>query len=316
MTVQNLTSVVIVTYYTGPVLARVIDAVLAQTAACEVILVNNGNPPEVEQAFVDKYKDDPQVRLMTGHGNIGLSRGYNLGARVAKGDHLLFLGHKCVIPVHAIATIYERQSQIKKICMIGPRIVDPSGTEIPASRRSLLTPKTAVIEALRLYKYYPLERLRLHEEPLPAKTTPIPAISSHFMYMNREQFDELRGFNELYFYGIEDLDLCFRFRVKGGSVAFIPDLVVTLYNQDDAVFDTKRELYKAKGMVLYFHENYGDSHFQPVLWSLYAFIWIRYAIKALKAGKVPRFAAPAIAAAAPVIAPVAKAVKSRMGQQR
>ena len=306
MTVQNLTSVVIVTYYTGPILDQVIAAVLAQSADSELILVNNGNVPEVEQALVAKYKDDPQVRLMTGHGNIGLARGYNLGARAAKGQNLLLLGHKCVIPPNAIAKLYEQQAAIKKICLFGARIVDASGKEIPASRRSQLTPKTAVIEALRLYKYYPAERLRLHEEPVPAKTTPIPAISSHFMFMVREHFETLHGFNEAYFYGIEDFDFCYRFRSKGGSVAFVPDLVAVLHNENDEAFDTKRELYKAKGMVRYFHENYGDSYAQPLLLGLYAFIWIRYAIKAVKAGKVPSFKMPAIPALPTIALPKGK----------
>jgi len=283
MTVQNLTSVVIVTYFTGKILNQVIDSVLAQTANVELILVNNGNPPEVERALIAKYKDDPAVRMMTGHGNIGLARGYNLGARVAAGEHLLFLGHTCLIPENTVVKLYEQENIVRRTCVFGARLVDKTGAEVSASRRALLTPQTAMIEALRLYTYVPKQRLRLHRDPVPAKTVPVPALSRHFMFMTKSSFTMMRGFRESYFYGLEDMDFSYRLRTTGGCMAFVPDLVVLLRDPDGRRFDPVRELYKTKGLVHYFHENFGDSYFQPFLWGLYLFIWLRYGLRVLSA---------------------------------
>jgi len=292
MTVQNLTSVVIVTYYTGPILSQVIESVLAQTANIELILVNNGNAPEVEKALILKYRDDPLVRLMTGHGNIGLAAGYNLGARMAAGEHLLFLGHRCRIPPQTITKLYAEETALRKSCVFGARIVDEHGTEVSASRLALLTPETAIVEALRLYAYVPRQRLRLHQDPVPAQTVPVQALSSHFMFMPKKEFVATHGFSELYFDGMEDMDFSCRHLARGGKMAFVPDLVVTLRDSGAVRFDAPRALYQTRGLVRYFHENFGDSFFQPFLWVMYGFIWLRYGVKSLLAGKVPTLTPP------------------------
>ena len=92
-------TVVMVSYRTGPVLAQAIDAVLApdQTGVGELILVDNGNPPEVASALAHRGDADPRLRLISGHGNVGYARGCNLGAREARGRYLLLLNPDCCL---------------------------------------------------------------------------------------------------------------------------------------------------------------------------------------------------------------------------
>jgi len=288
MTVHNLTSVIIVTYHTGPDLDRAIDSVLRQTADVELILINNGNPPEVEATLISRFKDEPLVRLMTGHGNVGLAAGLNMGVRVASGEHVLFLGHRCVLPADAIVRFYEQENIVKRPYMMGPRLVDETGRELSLSRRAMLTPQTAVVESLRLFALFPHLRLRLHQEPLPRKVARVPVLSSQCLFMVKADLIALHGFNPVYFFGLEDMDLCFRFQQKGGAVAFVPDIVVVRLGLTSAPFNAERETYMAKSLVRYFHENFGDTFFQPVLWGLYAFVWVRYALKSLRAGQLPQ----------------------------
>lgn len=280
MTAQNLTSVILVTYHTGPVLDMVLDAVLAQTANIELILINNGNPPDVEARLIERFKDDPCVRLMTGHGNIGLSRGNNLGARVACGEHLLLLSPRCILPPDAVARLRAEAATVKPPYLLGARLVDRAGREQRGSRRALLSPPSAVIEALRLHRYFPGQRLRLHEEPVPAKMEPVPAISGAFMFLRKKDYLQAKGFVEAYVNYIADMDFCFRFNQTGGCVYFVPQLNVTLVEKEKPLNRAEIENEKIRGLILYFHENFSDKYFQPFLWTLYSFVWLRGKIKA------------------------------------
>lgn len=280
MTAQNLTSVILVTYHTGPVLDVVLDAVLAQTADIELILINNGNPPEVEARLINRFKDDPCVRLMTGHGNIGLSRGNNLGVRVASGGHVLLLSPRCVLQPDTVALLLAQAATVTPPYLLGARLVDRGGHELPGSRSALLSPSSAAVEALRLYSYFPHHRLRLHEEPVPAKMAPVPAISAAFMFMRKKDYLQAKGFLEAYVNYIADMDFCFRFSLAGGGIYFVPQIKALMAAKDTSSNRAEIEHEKARGLILYFHENFSDKYFQPFLWVLYGVLWLRGQIKA------------------------------------
>lgn len=287
MSRQILTSIIVVTYHTGRILGQVIDSVLSQTADVELILVNNGNPPEVERELVERFKDEPLVRLLTGHGNIGFSKAANLGARMASGEHLLFLSPTCVLPPDAVARFYDQEKLVKGPYLMGPRIVDRRGDEVHASRYIPADPKTYVIEALHLQRYFRQLRLELHKEPVPRAMTRVPGISRLCLFVKKSDFMALRGFNEGLFGGWEDYDLCCRFKQRGGYILFVPDVVVVHQKEGIEPFDPDLEKHRSRGLVKYFHENHTDKTFQPLLWGLYVLIWARYVLKTLLHGSLP-----------------------------
>ncbi len=279
MTAPQMTSVIMVSYHTGPVLGPAIAAVMAQTANVELILINNGNPPDVEAALIKSLKDEPLVRLMTGHGNIGFGRGCNLGARVARGDHLLFLNPDSLLPPDAVAHLHRAAQGLKRPFMLGARLVDQEGCDQRGCRRALLTPLTALIEALHLYRFFPKIRLNFHEEPLPDRITPIPAISGAFMFMPAADFRAIKGFDEGYFLHVEDLDLCWRFRQAGGEIYFDPGLTVTHVGSTSKTTNLFLEKQKAKGFIRYFDRNFKATTPRLLLWILRAAIWLRFLVK-------------------------------------
>lgn len=291
MSAPQLTSVVMVSYHTGPVLDKAIASVLAQTAEVELVLVNNGNPPEVEGRLMERFKEDPKVRYLTGHGNIGFGRACNLGARMARGDRVLFLNPDSALPSDALVKLYKQEEGLKRPFMLGARLVDEQGRDQRGCRRELLTPQTALIEALHLYRFFPDKRLNLHEEPVPKKRVPMPAISGAFMYMVKEDFWRVDGFDEKYFLHVEDMDLCLRFRRTGGEIYFVPDVVVTHVGSTSQVTSAFIEKCKLKSFIRYFHENFSATTPQPLLWALYAAAWGRYYLKTRGQGggiKIPQ----------------------------
>ncbi len=280
MTTQPaLTSVVMITYHTGPVLDQSISAVLAQTAPVELILVNNGNPPQIEEKLVALAKNEPRVRFVTGQGNVGFSTGCNLGAKNAQGDYILFLNPDSILPPQAVARAHEYGVKLARPYMLGARLLDGEGKDQRGCRRALLTPMTALIEAFHLYRFFPKQRLNLHEEPLPKTIVPVEAISGAFMFLPVADLWEINGFDEGYFLHVEDLDLCLRFSRAGGTIYFVPDIVVTHIGGTSKTTSEFLERHKAAGFRRYFHENFNHDYPQPVLWLLDAAIMMRLWVK-------------------------------------
>jgi len=276
---QSLTSVVIVSYHTGPVLFEAIASVLAQTAPVELLLIDNGNPPEASDKLRTLALQDARLHLFNGQGNVGFSKGCNMGAHAAQGETLLFLNPDSVLPPDTISKLNEHGARLKRPYMIGARLVGADGKDQRGCRRAALTPMTACVEALNLGVLFPQMRFNRHHEPLPTTLMQIPVISGAFMFLPREDFWNMGGFDEHYFIHVDDLDLCLRFRRKGGEIWFAPDIKATHFAGTSKANRAVLERHKARGFMHYFHKNFGSQYPKPFLWLLDAAIWVRMGVR-------------------------------------
>jgi GT2 family glycosyltransferase/nucleoside-diphosphate-sugar epimerase len=268
-----LTSVVMVSYRTGSVLFAAIGRVLAQTAPVELVLVDNGNPADVMARLMEMAARDPRLRIVNGHGNVGFAKGCNIGASAARGDFLLFLNPDCLLPPDAFTKLQEEGARLKRPYMLGAHLVNEDGSAQRGCRRALLTPTSAFVEALGLGWLFPGLRLNRHREPVPERTVPMPAISGAFIFMPREDFWNIGGFDEGYFLHVDDLDLCLRLHRAGGAVYFVPQVVVTHLGGTSQATTAFVEKHKARGLVRYFHKHYG-AYNRLLLWLLDEGAWL------------------------------------------
>jgi GT2 family glycosyltransferase len=143
-------TVVMVSYHTGTALWRALDAVLEQEGLNELILVDNGNSQETRQRLVKKNLTEPRLKVLSGHGNMGLYQGCNLGADRAKGQYVLFISPETVLPhdfLLRMVDAYQKDAEsFAATCMI----TDAYGHEKKESRQNLLMPSHATHEAMGL----------------------------------------------------------------------------------------------------------------------------------------------------------------------
>jgi len=272
---QPAISVVMVSYYTGPVLFEAIASVLAQTAPLELMLVDNGNPPHVAATLRAMAARDSRIRYLSGHGNAGFSKGCNIGARAARGTQLLFLNPDGVMPPGILACLADYAARLPSPFMLGARLIDEQGRDQRGCRRALLTPISAFIEAFHLGRLFPRLRLNRHEEAVPTALTPMPAISGAFMFLTQADFWRINGFDEDYFLHVDDLDFCLRFRRAGGEIYFAPDIIVMHVCSTSQASVALIERHKARGFSQYFHKNFATQYSPLFLWLLDLAIWLR-----------------------------------------
>jgi len=259
-------SAVIVTYYTGPLLWRCLNAILNEPTIKEVVVVDNGNWAKTIANLVEMAAVDDRLMVVSGHGNVGFAAGCNLGASVATGNEILLLNPDAVIPTGAVQQLrdegYSRGGD--KNWVIGGRLVNADGSEQAGARRGPLTPWTAFVEMTRVDKLAPrhpyFRRFNNHCDALPETTVDMPCISGACMLMPKASFEKIGGMDESYFLHAEDVDFCLRFGTDGGRVLFHPGVDV-LHNKSSSRTDRIRvEKWKAQSLNRYFRRHFKDQY--------------------------------------------------------
>ena len=281
-------SVIMVSYWTGPVLSAAIESVLApnQDGAAELIVVDNGNPPAVSGELARRAEEEARLTLVSGHGNVGFARGCNIGARRATGSYLLLLNPDCCLSPGAIPALLAEAKTLGADWMLGCRVLDPDGSVQRGSRRALLTPYTALVETFRLDRLAPglLRRYRLnhHDNPVPEDTTCVPVISGACMMLPAATFHAVGGMDEGYFLHVDDLDLCFRLHRAGIPVYFTPHVEVVHHAGSSRSSPVRVEWHKMRGFLRYFRVHFHGLRWWPLLGPLGAGILIRFGVKAMQ----------------------------------
>lgn len=268
-------SAIVVSYFTGPLLARAVAALRAQAETAEIILVDNGNfPGEVETAAEG---EGAPVRVISGQGNIGFAAGCNLGAKAARGDYFLIINPDAVMPASGLAQMLEDGARLARPWLMGAKLVGPDGVEQQGSRRRVLTPWSAFVEATRLYKLAPrhpyFQRFNMHTDDCPDDIAETPTLSGAVMLTPRADYTAIGGMDERYFLHVEDVDFCLRFAKAGGKVWFNPHVAVTHYKSSSRANPVKIEARKTAGVIRYFHTHFEDAYPRPFLWLVDGALW-------------------------------------------
>jgi N-acetylglucosaminyl-diphospho-decaprenol L-rhamnosyltransferase len=248
-------SVVMVVYRTGEELQQSIDCVLGDAMVDEMVIVDNGSTAAMAERLRALGRDEPRTVLIQGHGNVGFATGANMGARAARGDHLIFLNPDAFLQPGCVASLVAGLVGKPSPSIVGACILDPDGGEQRGGRRGEVSALSTLLSLSRATQYFPgLSRFEIHRESeaLPEGIVSIPTISGACFAMRRADFDTLSGFDEGYFLHVEDIDLCWRARRDGGSVSFDPQAKVVHLGHTSQSHPLKVELHKGMGLVRFF----------------------------------------------------------------
>lgn len=284
MSAQSV-SAIVVSFFTGPLLARAIASLKAAPEVAEIIVVDNGNWEGAVVAAAAATPEGAPVEIVTGHGNVGFATACNLGAKRAKGDYLLFLNPDAMLPTGGLARLIADGGKIERPWVIGPMIADPDGTEQQGSRRQTLTPWTAFVEATKLYRLAPrhpyFRRFNLHNELRPVDVTPVPTISGACFFLHKEDYFLIGGMDERYFLHVEDVDFCLRFAKAGGRIYFNPHVGVVHHKSSSRVSAIRVERRKTASIIRYFGTHFSNVYPMPFLWLVAALLWLGFGMKAI-----------------------------------
>ncbi|MEX2587444.1 MAG: glycosyltransferase family 2 protein [Actinomycetota bacterium] len=166
---------------------------------------------------------DDRIRVMRSRVNVGYGAACNRGVGATTAPFVCLLNPDIVPEPGSLTDMVHALARRAHIGVLGPRLVNPDGSVYPSCR---VVPglTVAVGHALfgifsennpftRAYKLLDINRDREQE---------VDWVSGAAMFVRREAFLQVDGFDEGFFMYVEDLDLCARMKLRGWKVVYYP----------------------------------------------------------------------------------------------
>ena len=251
-------SFVVVNYHSRKFLEKCIFSIERHAADLnyEIIVVNNDS----RELAVNFHNRSRVKTLETSH-NLGFGAACNRGAETAQGKILAFLNPDVEILGHLKSFLNHFRNDFQAGIAAG-QLVDSRGN----IQKWSAGVETGIWDIAKNNLGYPASR-SVWESLHPRKAD---WVSGAALFIKREVFDILKGFDENFFLYFEDMDICLRARQKGYKILYNPVLKVkhwggsSFENRDRQ----KKEFYKSQDY--YFRKHRG--RFQE--WLLKFLRWI------------------------------------------
>jgi GT2 family glycosyltransferase len=252
-------SIVVICWNDSKVIFECLDSIYRETSAIsfEVIVSDNGSTDGSADEIEKKY---PQVRIVRNGANLGFARGNNEGIKIAKGELVLILNPDTIILDRALEKLVSFAQNHPEAGAFGCRVLNPDGSfQNPA--RPIPSVMGYLIAALCL-------RWLAHISDVFASdvypgwdgTTErtIGFQSGCCVLFRSRTLNELKGFDERFFYHFEESDLCFRVWKAGSSILYFPGAEIThLGGQSVGRFPIRFKLETYRSQYRFFYKHYG-----------------------------------------------------------
>jgi GT2 family glycosyltransferase len=192
----------------------------------EIIVVDNASTDGAADMVAREF---PDVVLVRSSKNRGFATACNQAARLASGRYLFFLNNDTAVPAGTLRRLLDYAEAHPEAGMIGPRLVGPDGRP-QVSCRPRPTVATLLHRAVLLRWTGLLKRgyRRYRREPLPADTSPrkVETLMGAAVFLRRQLFFDVGGWDEDFTFGGEDFDLSFRIG-KRLALVYLPEITLT-----------------------------------------------------------------------------------------
>ena len=245
-------SVIIVSYKVPHYLQLCLESVTRSLTGIdsEIIVVDNASEDDtlamVKTAF-------PQVKCIANTRNVGFSKANNQGVALASGEYVCILNPDTVVSESCFQEVLAFAENKENLGAVGVRLIDGTGNFLPESKRNLTTPKVSVQKLLGNSKSYYANNL---DE---AETGKVAILVGAFMFLKKQVYDEVGGFDELFFMYGEDIDLSYAITQKGYDNYYLGTTSVLHFKGESTVKDREyaRRFYGA--MRLFARKHFHNS---------------------------------------------------------
>jgi GT2 family glycosyltransferase len=199
-------SIIIVNYNGKSLLEKCLESLFnVNYDNFEVILVDNNSTDDTVNFVTKNY---PSVILIKLESNKGFAEPNNIGSKMSKGKHLLFLNNDTVVTPNFISELVKIVENDPKVAICQSLLLKPNGS---VDSSGDFIDKLGVVYNSK------------------TKTDKVREISSArgaSMLVRSSIFKKLDGFDEKFFVSFEDVDLGWRTWILGYRIVVIPTSIV------------------------------------------------------------------------------------------
>ncbi|MDI6870787.1 MAG: glycosyltransferase family 2 protein [Bacillota bacterium] len=245
-------SVIIVSYNTRELLKECLESIHAAEPQVEyeVIVVDNnssdGSPDMVRSRF-------PEVVVQANPENLGFSAACNQGIRLSTGRYVLLLNSDTVVLPGCFDRLVQFADSHPNAGVVGCSHLSPSGKMVTCFAYGFLFSRPATSRKVKALRN--------------------GWVSGACMLLRRRACEEVGGLDEDFFFGSEDLELCWRILKKGWKVYYTPDAQIIHYGaMSSGRGFNPRTYYEAKRGSGLLMKKHGTA-VHRLVWSL--LIWLQ-----------------------------------------
>lgn len=280
-------SIVIVSYNTKEFLKKCLESIVqsvSEKIRYEIIVVDNNssdNSVEVVKRSFDFAQD--KIFIIKNSENFGFSKANNIGVKSSNGKYLLFLNPDTIVRKNIIETMVEFVDSHKDAGAATCRVELPNGTIDDACHRGFPTPWNSFCYFLGVGKLFSSSELlngyHLGFRDLD-KVHEIDACAGAFMLVRKSAGEGVGWWDEDFFWYGEDLDLCYRLKLKNWKIYYIPAVSILHYKGvsggikkhslaiSTASKETKLQATRARfeAMRIFYRKHYINKYPKLVTW--------------------------------------------------
>lgn len=229
----------------------------------EIIVVDNASSEDCAARVRENF---PKIKLISNEVNLGFSKAMNQGAREASGEYLLLLNPDIILPEDGLKKALEYAQEHPDMGALGCRFIDGSGKLLPECKRNVPGIGAALAKLVGLdWGYYAnhLEERQNGE---------VEVLTGAFMFLKRDLFERLSGFDEQFFMFGEDIDLSYRIEKSGHKNRYLGSLTIVHFKGESSVKNASylRHFYGAMEIfyIKHFRNNaMGRTVLRMLVWS-------------------------------------------------
>jgi len=195
------------------------------TVRCIKTIIHHLPSKMVEVIVVDNYSQDntlsllssfPSIKIIKNTSNLGYATACNQGAKIASGDFLFFLNSDIRLLDSSIIDMAQYLAKHYQVGAIGPKFLNPD-----LSPQASVFPPQTILNAV---KEYWLGISHAYSKYLINTHSPVSvnSISGGAILLSASYFNQLGGWNEIYHFYYEDLDLCRRIISNHKLIIYYP----------------------------------------------------------------------------------------------
>lgn len=244
----------------------------------ELVVVDNGSQDGSLSMLRDRH---PEARVLVNPANRGFAAAANQGIKASVGVWPVVLNPDTVVIDGALSRLLEHAIKNPGVGIIGPRVLNPNGSLQPSRRRFPTYGNILFARKSPLYRILPdnpWSRSYLMADRDPGSVQEVEALAGVCLLLNRRMLEITGLFDECFFMYLEDIDLCYRARLAGWRVDYVPE--ARIYHCWGASSRQERaamEQHHRRSMFRYFCKHHRPGPIQK------AYLWAGLTVHSLTA---------------------------------
>lgn len=203
----------------------------------EIIVIDNNSLDDSCDMMRQRF---PNVRLIRNKENLGFPKGNNIGVAHAQGEYVCILNPDTVVAEDTFTKVLQFAKKQSDLGIVGVKLIDGTGNFLPESKRVVPTPFVAFTKVTGLYKIFPKSRIfgQYYAQHLDENENgEVEILVGAFMFMKRDLYQQVSGFDEDCFMYSDDIDLSYRVLKEGKSNYYFHETTVIHYKGESTIKD-------------------------------------------------------------------------------